>query len=762
VSTGGVRSRPGHRRHRPDDQGEQRRLAASKLSPPPRRPGIVDRPTLTTRLSSLAAVPVVLVSAPAGYGKTTLLALWATIDERAFAWVTLDGSDNDPVVFVTTLLTALQPHVDVSPQDVHRLRSSNPARDEVDLPPLTDAGADAAQPFVLVLDDLHLVTEARCHDVIARLVDRLPPGSQIALSTRTDPPLPLGSWRAHGHLLELRADDLALDAGEAAALLAASHVERLDDDQVVRLVDRTEGWSAAIYLAALSLRGRAEPAAFVDDFTGTNRYVTDFLSEDVMARLPEDVIEFLLHTCVLDELTPSLCDAVAAVTDSGERLRWLEGSNLFVVPLDEHRHTYRYHHLFGQYLLAELVRREPGIVAELHRRAYQWYREHRLTGRAVHHAQASGDADAAAELIATRWMPTMERGQVETVRHWLSWYTDRQLEQNAPLAVAAAWIFGYMGERDRALRFADAAKHGAWQGPMPDGAASLESAVSTLSAVLAIGGITGMAADAQRTVGLEPIDSPWRTGALTLLGQAQAINGDFERATATLQAAETLTAGNHASSATTLAYLAFIDLRTGQLERATERAERAHAIAEQPTMATFLPNIATYSVVAAVHTSRGDLDAAAHAVARAEALLPRLTDAFWWQLCLTHILLAPALHALGRNDEATRLLNVSAHVLEGHSDAGQLPQWQTEATRLVTKPKPRAQSMSLTTAEQRVLRLLDSDLTLREIGRELYLSLNTVRTHTHSIYRKLGVSSRAEAVQTDRVHRARTRVTSTS
>jgi LuxR family maltose regulon positive regulatory protein len=344
----------------------------------------------------------------------------------------------------------------------------------------------------------------------------------------------------------------------------------------------------------------------------------------------------------------------------------------------------------------------------------------------------------------------------------LSWYTDQQLEQNAPLAVAAAWIFSYMGERDRALRFAEAAKHGSWQGPMPDGAASLDSAVSTLSAVLAIGGISGMAADAQRTVDLEPADSPWRTGALALLGQAQAINGDFERATATLEQAERLTAVNHASSATTLAYLAFIDLRTGQLERATERAERAHAIAERPTMATFMPNIATYSVVAAVHTSRGDLEAVARAVARAEALLPRLTDAFWWQLCLTHILLAPALVALGRNDEATRLLDESAAVLNTHPDTGQLPHWQTEATRLLTSSKPGRHSTSLTTAEKRVLRLLDSDLTLREIGRELYLSLNTVRTHTHSIYRKLGVSSRVDAVRTNRANRARTRVTSSS
>lgn len=225
-----MRQPPDHVRERSDEQGEQRRLAASKLSPPPRRPGIVDRPTLTTRLSSFAATPVVLVSAPAGYGKTTLLGLWATVDERPFAWVTLDGADNDPVVFVTTLLTALRPHVDVGPQDIHWLRSAGAAGDELVLPPLVDPRADAVQPFVVVLDDLHLVTGPRCHDVIARLVDRLPPGSQVALSTRTDPPLPLGSWRAHGRLIELRANDLALDAREAAALLAASDVERLSDD----------------------------------------------------------------------------------------------------------------------------------------------------------------------------------------------------------------------------------------------------------------------------------------------------------------------------------------------------------------------------------------------------------------------------------------------------------------------------------------------------------------------------------------------------
>jgi LuxR family maltose regulon positive regulatory protein len=293
------------------------------------------------------------------------------------------------------------------------------------------------------------------------------------------------------------------------------------------------------------------------------------------------------------------------------------------------------------------------LVVELHRRAYEWYRERHLTGRAVHHAQACGAVDAAAELVSARWMPMMERGQIETARQWLSWFTDRQVERHAPLAVAAAWICGLTGDRDRALMFADAAQRGTWSRPMPDGTASLESAVAALSAALAIGGITGMAAAAQRSVDLEPADSPWRTGALVLLGQAQTLNGDFERGAVTLQEAATLAAGNHASSASSLAYLAFIDLRTGKLERATAHAERAYAIAEQPTMSTFMPHIVTYSVLAAILGSRGDLDGAARAVGRAETLLPRVTEASWSQLCLTHVLLAPALlRELARRPES--------------------------------------------------------------------------------------------------------------
>ncbi|HEY0938552.1 MAG TPA: LuxR C-terminal-related transcriptional regulator [Steroidobacter sp.] len=269
---------------------------------------------------------------------------------------------------------------------------------------------------MLVFDDLHLVTERRCYAAINYLAERLPVGCQLALATRTDPPLPLASWRAHGRLLELRAAELALEHAEARAVLAAAQVH-LTEDLVAKLVERTEGWPAALYLAALSLRDRPHPEHFVDRFAGTSRHVADFLSEDVLGRQPQEVNTFLLRTCVLDELTPSLCDELTGDTDAAIKLRQIERSNLFVVPVDEEQLIYRYHHLFAQYLRAELARQAPDLVPELHRRAWRWYRDHGLSGRAVAHAQASGDVDVAAELLGVQSAAHIEETEVMLAEH---------------------------------------------------------------------------------------------------------------------------------------------------------------------------------------------------------------------------------------------------------------------------------------------------------------------------------------------------------
>jgi LuxR family maltose regulon positive regulatory protein len=724
---------------------ERRRIVAGKLAGPPMRPGIVDRPVLLDGLASATHAPVVLVSAPAGYGKTTLLALWRERDQRPFAWVSLDAADNDPVAFVAALVAALDPILDLDAAIGDSLNIPQPPLEQVVLPSLVDACAEPGQPLVLVLDDLHLVTERRCHTAIGYLAERLPPGCQLALGTRTDPPLPLGSWRAHGRLVELRVAELSLADAEAGALLAAAGV-RLTDDRVARLVERTEGWPAGLYLAALSLRDRAHPEEFVDRFAGTSRHVADFLSEDVLARQPDDVIGFLLHTCVLEELTASLCAALTGGTDADAALRELERGNLFVVPLDEERMAWRYHHLFAQYLRADLARRHPELVPELHRRAWRWYREHGLVGRAVTHAQACGDVGVAAELVAAGWSATVQGGQIETVRSWLAGFQDAQIEGHPPLAVATAWVSALSGERERAARFAEAARRGSWDGPMPDGTASLESALAIMSSAFGLDSVSRMHEVAQRAADLEPATSLHRATALELLGIAHTLEGDFPRARDVLAEAVRL-AGETSSGALSLAHLAVISLREGDEDAAFRHAQRAHAIVELPRMRADLASVGTYSVVAHLLSRRGDLEGAALAVERANAMLPRLTEAFWWLMVETRILLAPVLAALGRTAEAATRLEEAAALLAAHPDAGKLPDWHRETERKLRLAGRRRQpSPELSEAERRILRLLATDLSLREIGRELYLSTNTVKTHTRSIYRKLGVSSRAEAV----------------
>jgi LuxR family maltose regulon positive regulatory protein len=725
---------------------ERGRIVATKLSAPPLRPGIVDRPALLDGLMSATHAPVVLVSAPAGYGKTTLLSLWRERDERFFAWVSLDAADNDAVTLVAGVLAALDPILDLEDAIGAALLVPEPPLEDVVLPALVNACAETHKPFVLVLDDVHLVTEARCHTVIGYLGERLPMGRQLALATRTDPPLPLASWRAHGRLAELRAAELSLGDAEARALLAAAGV-RLADDRVTRLVARTEGWPAAMYLAALSLRDRADAEDFVDRFTGTSRHVADFLSEEVMARQPEDVIDFLLQTCVVEELSPSLCDALTGGRDADAMLREIERSNLFVVPLDEERQAYRYHHLFAQYLRAELARREPELVPELHRRAWRWYRDHRLVGRAVAHAQAAGDVGVSAELVAARWLAMVEGGQVETIRSWIAGFDDALIKGHAPLAIAAAWVAALTGERERATRFATAALRASWDGPMPDGTASLESALALMSSAFGLGDLSGMRTAAQRAVDLEPATSPWRAGGLVLLGIAQTLEGDFVNAREALEEVVRRTRGATATGASSLAYLAFIRFQEGDADAAWDQARRAHAIVERPGMNSNMPSAITYAMVANLLSRRGDLEGAALAVESANELLPRLTDVFWHQMIHTRVLLAPALAALGRREAAAARLDEAQALLGEHPDAGRLPDWRDAAERKLRlagrRPQP---SRKLSEAEHRILRLLATDLTLREIGRELYLSTNTVKTHTRSIYRKLGVSSRTAAV----------------
>ena len=398
-------------------------LLATKLHVPGPRPGFVARPRLARALGEGLARGLVVVCAPAGFGKTALLADWVRSGDHRVAWLSLDAADNDPVRFWRHVIAALDRARPGIGERVGPLLGP-PA-------PLSFEGLVtalinelAAQPgdgeVLLVLDDYHLIDARQVHGALEFLVEHLPPGLRLALASRSDPPLRLPRLRAGGQLAELRADDLRFSADEAAALLREAMDTELPGAAVAALAARTEGWAAGLQLAALSLRGQADPAGFVAAFSGSHRYVLDYLAGEVLDRQPEELRAFLLETSVLERLSGGLCDAVTGRTDSQAMLERVEHASLFLVPLDEVRGWWRYHHLFADLLRARLQLERPGRVAGLHRAAAAWHEQHGLADDAVRHALAAGDAAWSVRLVERHVDAFLLSSQGATIQRWLA------------------------------------------------------------------------------------------------------------------------------------------------------------------------------------------------------------------------------------------------------------------------------------------------------------------------------------------------------
>ena len=373
-------------------------LLATKLHVPRPQPGFVPRPRLVEALGEGLARGRVLVCAPAGFGKTALLADWARGGGRPVAWLGLDGGDSDPARFWRYVVAALDR---ARPGLAGRVGPPPPRSFEGLVTALINELAADPGPdeVLLVLDDYHLVDSGPVHESVAFLLENLPPGLRVVVSGRADPPLPLARLRARGQLAELRAADLRFTPEEAAALLGEAAGPGLPAAAVAALVARTEGWAAGLQLAGLSLRGHADPAGFVAAFSGSHRFVLDYLADEVLDGQPGPVRAFLLETSVLERLSGELCDAVTGRAGSQAMLQDIERAGLFLVPLDEVRGWWRYHHLFADLLRARLQAEQPGRVQALHRAAAAWCEEHDLADDAVRHALAAGDAAWAARLV---------------------------------------------------------------------------------------------------------------------------------------------------------------------------------------------------------------------------------------------------------------------------------------------------------------------------------------------------------------------------
>jgi LuxR family maltose regulon positive regulatory protein len=437
-------------------------LLATKVTAPRPRSELVRRPALGARIDDAARHDLCLVCSPPGFGKTTLLAAWAAASERTVAWLALDQDDSDPVRFWRYAIAALRR---VRPGIGRRASTllANPGNVRVGavVTALINELTARDDDLTLVLDDYHSISSPAVHDGVALLLGHLPPCLQLVIAGRSDPPLPLGELRAGGRLAELRAADLRFSTDEATAFLRDLWALPLPDDAVAALAERTEGWVAGLQLAALSLRHQPDPAAFVAAFAGSHRFVLDYLSEEVLARQSEETREFLLTTSVLERLAGPLCDAVTGRSDGQQILECAERANLFLVPLDEQRHWYRYHHLFADLLRARLGQGDPEHVAGLHRRAAAWYQAHGLVSDAVHHTLAAGDTDDAVRLIeSTAEELIWGRSESATLERWLAALPPGTLGRRPRLALARALhalVAGRMDEAEACVAAAERA-----------------------------------------------------------------------------------------------------------------------------------------------------------------------------------------------------------------------------------------------------------------------------------------------------------------
>ncbi len=428
-------------------------LLATKLHLPRPRAQLIPRSHLVERLQQGVAGELTLVSAPAGYGKTTLLAQWRASTRAPVAWLSLESEDNEPVRFLTYFIAALQridPHLGARAQAW--LSFPQPAELATVLTLLTnDLLGWQGEDFVLVLDDYHVITATPIHRTLTHLLEHLPPQMHLIIATRSDPPLPLARLRARGHLTELRAAELRFEAAETGAFLAEVMRLRLSQEEVTTLQTRTEGWITGLQLAALSLQGRADVASALTAFTGSHRFVLDYLSEEVLSRQPAEVQTFLLQTAMLSRLSGSLCDAVTGQEQSQDMLEGLERANLFVIALDDVRGWYRYHHLFADLLRSRLQKAMPASLPELHRRASRWYEVHDVILEAVHHAIRAPDLERTIRLIEEHRHSLALRGQARTVLNWLHAFPDELIQRHPSLCLSQALLLMLTGQLPEAL-----------------------------------------------------------------------------------------------------------------------------------------------------------------------------------------------------------------------------------------------------------------------------------------------------------------------
>lgn len=716
-----------------------------KLRPPELRPGIAPRPNLLAQLDEADTTSTVLV-APPGYGKTTIVTQWVNDDERPFAWLTVSDSDNDPAQFlayVALMVDSLEP---LDPRTFAALALSGADLTSVRLPRLGNVLGTRSRSFVLVLDDVHVLHEPGAVASLQALAGYMPAGSRLVLSGRSDPLVSLPRMRTNGSVLRIGAEGLTMTEWEAGEMVSRAGVE-VNKGTLESLVERTEGWPAGLYLAAMALRESPDIAAAAERFAGHDRLVTEYLRNEALQALPDRLRDFLIRSSVLDRLSSQVCDAVLRRHDSGHILQELEASNLFLIPLDRHGGWYRYHHLFQDMLQGELHRLHPELEATLHLRASTWWEEHGDVHTAIAHARAAGDFDRTAALVWCNAPTYLSRGRTTTVTRWLEAFPEDEVAARPTLALTAAFSSLTVGDTGSIGYWTSLAERGG-DDELPGGT-SLSAVVGLLRALAGGEGLRRAREDAALAFELDRPDSPFRCSARAIEGSVLRMLGELQLARERLEEAAKLAWILHpAQHAHCLAQLALIAIEEGNLSEAAYRVDGAMRLVEMYSLGERPLIAVVYAAAALSYARRGETGEAREAFKHGLWLLEKLVGIGPSMIADTALTLARAGLVLGEVATARMLVRETGRLLAKQPDTGVLPDMLRDIEKMTDASAVPVglTATPLTPAEMRVLRYLPTHLSFKAIADELIVSRNTVKTHAIAVYRKLGVTSRARAV----------------
>jgi LuxR family maltose regulon positive regulatory protein len=726
----------------------------TKLLVPERRPGLVERPDLIGALEAGRSRRLTVMSAPTGFGKTSVLTEWGAASPARFAWVSLDEGDDEPSRFWSYVVAAVE---GAAPELVgtsgRRLRGAGVAIPDEVLPVLVNELAMLAQPLVLVLDDYHVIAAEEIHAGVSYLVERLGPGAHVVIATQTSPPLRLGRLRARDELSEYRPEQLRFTEPEVLALLNGTHGLQLAPQDVTGLHRRTEGWVAGLNLVALSLRDTGDRAAFMAGMPVDGRFLVDYLWDEVVAQQAPETREFLMRTAVLERLSGSLCDVVAERSDGAEMLLTLERSNLFVVPLDAERRWFRYHTLFREMLVRQLERYAPEAVADLHRRASAWFAEHGDLRGTIEHALCAGDVHVAADALRRHWLALYSGGRATELLGWIDRLPRETVAGYPELALARAGVARAMGRLDEVDPWLDRAERYARNAATERERRELAAGVARQRAMrrLSLADVGEAVRSARAAVALRPDDSPEATSDAFFLAVCLFWTGSTRECETLLRSyLDAVEPGEQdVRRVFALALLAAATAARGMLDEAAALAQESLATSVARGLSEHPPTEMVYVASGIVQLARDDVEGAEERLEHAVTLARRGGDRI--EVAQSLLWLGRCRAAAGDADGAARALD-TAH---GQLDGARVPGLVRIAEALEAEIGDAARQepedgATLTDADRRVLELLPSDLSYREIADRLAVPLDAVHAHGRRIRHVLRVLTRDEAVTTAR------------